>query len=155
VGIASNFLTNGIPYDNTINIKDSIIRQFENTYYLQGTSLSILLLVNFANTTITGISTNWNVLKTSLYSYEVLSYRVNNGYGQFYSSQANTYFLQNKVVNLNTKQLSQFYTATYINVYNWINFLTWTPDFLTWFASNKTTLNYFLLKFLSDYFNIT
>jgi hypothetical protein len=101
LGIASSFATNGIPYDSNLDIQDNIIRQFESSY-VQNNSLSILILFNLNNVTFTGVSTNWSVLKTSLYTYEVLSYRINNGYGQYYSSLANNTFL-NKTLNINTK----------------------------------------------------
>jgi hypothetical protein len=153
LGIASNFATNGIPYDSEFDIESSLIRQFESSY-IQNSSLSILILFNLDNVIFSGISTNWSALETSLYTYEILSYRVNNGYGQFYSSLANNEFL-NKTLNINTPQLNFLYQTTYSNVYNWINNLTWTPDFLTWFSVNKSTLNTFVLQFLSDFFQIS
>jgi hypothetical protein len=153
LGIASSFATNGIPYDSNLDIQDSIIRQFESSY-VQNNSLSILILFNLNNVTFTGVSTNWSVLKTSLYTYEVLSYRINNGYGQYYSSLANNTFL-NKTLNINTKELNFLYQSTYQDVYNWMNNLTWTPSFTVWFQANKTTLNVFILQFLSQFFGIS
>ena len=83
-----------------------------------------------------------------------MSYRINNGYGQYYSLLANNSFLNNQLsVDTNTER--NIYEGTYGNVYNWINNLVWTPDFNTWFQSNKSSLNYYLLKFLSDYFQIS
>jgi len=153
VGIASNFLTNGIPYNSSYEIGDQIIRKFEDEYINNSTS-SMLIFVDFFNTTITGISTNWAVLPSSIYSYRVMSYRINNGYGQYYSLLANNSFLNNQLsVDTNTER--NIYEGTYGNVYNWINNLVWTPDFNTWFQSNKYSLNYYLLKFLSDYFQIS
>lgn len=153
VGIASNFLTNGIPYNSSYEIDDQIIRKFEDEYINNSTS-SMLIFVDFFNTTITGISTNWAALPSSIYSYRVMSYRINNGYGQYYSLLANNSFLNNQLsVDTNTER--NIYEGTYGNVYNWINNLVWTPDFNTWFQSNKSSLNYYLLKFLSDYFQIS
>jgi hypothetical protein len=153
VGIASNFLTNGIPYNSSYEIDDQIIRKFEDEYINNSTS-SMLIFVDFFNTTITGISTNWTALPSSIYSYRVMSYRINNGYGQYYSLLANNSFLNNQLL-VDTNIERNIYEGTYGNVYNWINNLVWIPDFNTWFQNNKSSLNYYLLKFLSDYFQIS
>jgi hypothetical protein len=152
-GIASNFLTSGIPYSTSYDIDDQIMRKFDDIYLADSAS-SMLIFVDFYNTTITGISTNWTVLPSSSYSYRIVSYRINNGYGQYYSLLANNSFLNNQII-VNTNIETNVYESTYGNVYNWINNLPWTPDFNTWFQNNKSSLNYYVLKFLSDYFQIS
>jgi len=151
-GIASSIITNGIPYNNSYEIDDQITRKFDDLYLADSTS-SMLIFIDFDNVTITGISTNWNVLPSSNYSYRIVSYRINNGYGQYYSLLANNSFLNNQLF-VNTNIERNIYESTYGNVYNWINNITWVPDFSTWFQNNKSSLNYYILKFLSDYFQI-
>lgn len=152
-GVASNYLTYGVPYDKNFNLKDGIIRQFESDW-INSDTLSMLIFINLQDTTFTGINTSWYVSDTSLYNIEDRSYRINNGYGQFYSALANFAF-QGANLTINTQQLNTMYQITYSQVYNWINYLDWTPDFLTWFAANKNSLDSFILQFLSEYFGIT
>ena len=152
LGIASNYISNGTPYDASLTTNEAIIRDFESDFSLDTTS-SVLIFVNLENATFSGISTNWTLLPTSLYSYEILSYRYNNGYGQFYSTVSNAAFIPSHLI-VNQNNLNKLYKVTYANVYNWINNLTWIPDFMTWFNLNKTSLPRFLKQFLADFFHL-
>jgi hypothetical protein len=152
IGIASSFATNGVPYNYSQENNNSIIRKFESDY-VTNKNYSMLVFVNMENTTFVGIQTNWTALETSLYTVDVESYRYNNGFGQFFSQLANTAFIpSNTSVDMTT--INNLYISTYNFVYNWINKLTWTPDFVTWIGINSSTVPYFLNKFLNDYFDL-
>jgi hypothetical protein len=153
IGLASSFATNGIPYNSSYDIDNQISRQFGDSY-LEDSSTSVLIFIDFSNATISGMSTNWTVLPSSYYSYRIMSYRINNGYGQFYSLVANNSFL-NEQFSLGLKTKSSIYESTYGNMFNWINNLTWNPNFNTWFQNNKSSLDPYILRFLSDYFQIS
>lgn len=92
-------------------------------------------------------------MPTSLYSAEIISYRYNNGYGQFFALPANAAFIPNNLY-VNQTLFTNIYNSTYMMVYNWINLLTWTPDFTTWLNANYTTLPEFLNQFLIDYYGL-
>ena len=151
-GIASAFFT-GVPYYTNEAIDEGITREFESSFVTDST-LSILVFVNFENTTFIGINTAWTAQETSLYTYKTISYRYTNGYGQFYSIESNTSFISNALA-VDMQQYNFLYQVTYSNVYNWANFLNWNPSFLIWFHANKSTVPTFLLQFLSDYFQVS
>lgn len=90
-GIASDYITGGIPYDNTIDSNINIRRQFESDF-VNDRNLAILIFVNLENVVFSGISSNWQCVTTSTYNILEYSYRFSNGYGQFYSSLANNTF---------------------------------------------------------------
>jgi hypothetical protein len=152
IGIASNYVTNGVPYDFSNNNNYSITRQFESDYVINK-NYSILVFVNMENTTFVGTQTNWTALQTSLYTIDIESYRYNNGFGQFFSQLANSAFIQSNT-SVDTTTINNLYISTYNFVYNWINNLTWTPDFVTWIGINSSMVPYFLNKFLNDHFNL-
>jgi hypothetical protein len=153
IGIASAFETDGVPYDNVYNLNDSIIRTFESSL-VNDSNLQILILLNLENTTLQGNQYNWQALPTSLYRANIQSFRVDNGYGQFYSFSANNAFIAPNLY-LNTSISTSLYNTTYMNVYNWANTLTWDPDFDTWYAANSSSLPFFLHQFLVDYFGLS
>jgi len=152
IGVASNYATNGWPYSIDESINENIVRQFESDYVNQN-SLSALIFLNFKDVTMNGITTQWTAQTTSIYSADVNSYRYNNGFGQFFSYPANVAFIPN-MTGVSTKNYSELYTSTYSMVYNWINYLSWSPDFTTWYSINYGLVPEFTRKFLQDYFSI-
>ena len=152
IGIASNYITNGIPYAASSVTNDSIIRQFESDF-VSNKNYSMLIFVNMENATFVGIQTNWSLLETSLYSINPSSYRYNNGFGQFFAQTANAAFIPSNT-SVDQTIIENLYISTYNFVYNWINNLNWEPNFMTWIGINSSSLPYFLNKFLSDFFNI-
>jgi hypothetical protein len=153
IGIASNYYTNGIPYNSNSAIDSNVIRNFESGITTT-VGLSILILANLENVTFAGISSSWTVQPTSLYTYEIISYRYNNGFGQFYSYLANNSFISNNLI-VNFNEYNRLFNSTYAIVYDWVNYLTWIPNFTTWYASNKSTLPTFVHRFLVDYFSLS
>jgi hypothetical protein len=153
LGIASNYATIGVPYITDESINNSIIRQFESDY-TNNYDLSILIFVNIEDATFVGINTNWRSLPTSLYSTNIISYRYNNGYGQFLSTDANSAFIPNNI-DVNETIYNNLYNSTYSMVYNWANNLDWVPDFNSWLVDNIYYLPTFLAQFLNDYFDLT
>lgn len=152
VGIASAFQTNGIPIENYYHLNTEITRAFESEY-VNDSSLSGLVFVNMEDVYLQGTKTNWVALPSSLYNTDIESFRVDNGYGQYYSFQANQAFLNPSILNA-TGITTGLYNSTYENVYNWKNYLTWEPDFQSWYDLNKETLPVFLRQFLQDYFGL-
>ena len=152
VGIASAFQTNGIPIENYYQLNTEITRAFESEY-VNDSSLSGLVFVNMEDVYLQGTKTNWVALPSSLYNTDIESFRVDNGYGQYYSFQANQAFLNPNILNA-TGITTGLYNSTYENVYNWKNYLTWEPDFQSWYDLNKETLPVFLRQFLQDYFGL-
>jgi len=153
LGIASAYKTNGIPYDNSYNLNQSIIRSFESSL-VNNSDLQILLLVDFEDVTINGINTNWSVLPSAIYRSNIASYRYNNGYGQFYSFNANNNFVAPNISTSNSVY-EVLFDSTYMNVYNWANLLDWDPDFVSWYALNKSLIPEFVQKFLLEYFDVS
>jgi hypothetical protein len=47
------------------------------------------------------------------------------------------------------------FDSTYMNVYNWANLLDWDPDFVSWYALNKSLIPEFVQKFLLEYFDVS
>lgn len=152
VGIASDYLTNGIPYDKNENLDTQVLRSFESDY-ADDSTLTALIFVDFEDVSITGINTDWSIAPTSLYSYRQENFRYNNGYGQFFSGLANNSFIRT-AVNLPSLEFTNLYNCTYMNVYNWINNLTWEPDFITWYNANPNLVPRFTAQFINEYFNI-
>jgi hypothetical protein len=152
VGIASNYATNGWPYSIDEAINANIVRQFESDYVNQNT-FSALIFLTFKDVTINGISTQWTAQTTSIYNADINSYRYNNGFGQFFSYPANAAFIPN-MTGVSTRNYSELYTSTYSMVYNWINHLSWSPDFTTWYSVNYELVPEFTRKFLHDYFSL-
>ncbi len=152
VGIASDYLTNGIPYDKDENLDNQIIRSFESDY-TDDSTLTALIFVDIEDATFVGINTTWSVVPTSLYSYRQEDFRYNNGYGQFFSALANDSFIKSTIAT-NDTEATNLYNCTYMNVYNWINNLTWSPDFLTWYNANPNLVPRFTQQFLNEYFGI-
>ncbi len=153
VGIASNFYTSGIPYKYNEQLDEKVIRSFESEI-ISDSTLAILIFVNLERTTFVGINTNWNALETSLYTVKPISYRYNNGYSQYFSYSANKEFIRTNPT-VDSVTYDNLYNTTYSMVYNWLNYLTWTPSFLEWISINYIYVNEFLLMFLEDYFDIT
>lgn len=150
IGIASAIMS--VPYDSSLNITDSIVRDFESNLVFDS-AFSALVFVNFENAEITGIGTNWVLAPTSLYSTDIRSYRYNNGYGQFYSYSASRSFAS---VSVGVSTLNpQLENVTYMNVYNWVNLLDWQPNFSDWYSINKNLVPVFTQRFLFEYFNIS
>jgi hypothetical protein len=153
VGIASNFKTYGVPYDSNEDLDANIIRDFESDL-INDPNLSILVLTRLEDVTISGINTNWQSLPTSLYSISLKSFRYNNGYGQFYSLNANDAFIKfNTQVDYTI--YNNLFNSTYMNVYNWANLLSWNPDFISWYNLNKSEVPFFVQEFLNDYFGVS
>ena len=153
IGIASDYKTKGIPYDKNDYINDGVIRCFESDL-VNDSNISILVFLNLEDSTFVGTQTNWRILPSSLYNWDIKSYRYNNGYGQFYSMVANNSFIGPNI-SIDYTIYNNLYNCTYMNVYNWLNYLTWVPDFTTWFSLNKDSVSQFLKQFLSDYFNVS
>ena len=153
IGIASSFETDGIPYSNLFNLNEPTIRSFESSM-ISDPELSILILLNIEDATFTGNQYNWSAEPSSLYKAEIQTFRYDNGYGQFYSFSANSSFIPSDLY-VDATISTNLYNSTYMNVYNWANTLSWEPDFQTWYASNSSTLPYFLHKFLVDYFGLS
>lgn len=151
IGIASGYLTSGIPYESSEQLDGQILRSFESDYATDD-SLTSLVFVDMEDVTLSGINTNWSVAPTSLYSYRQENFRYNNGYGQFFSGLANNSFIRSATIN--DVEFTNIYNSTYMNVYNWVNNLTWEPDFLSWYNSNPNLVPRFTAQFLSDYFNV-
>jgi hypothetical protein len=152
IGIASNYATNGVPYNYSLDSDNAIIRQFESSL-VTDSSLSMLIFINLENVNFVGVQTNWSALPTSLYSINVESYRYNNGFGQFFSQTANVSFIPSNTT-VDTSLNDSLFANTYNLVYNWINYLTWVPNFSTWLNNNSSSVPTFLRKFLSEYFNL-
>lgn len=152
LGVASYFMASS-PYDKNTNLDEVIIRDYESEL-VNDSNLSGLIFVNFENATIRGINTSWEILPTSLYSAELHSYRYNNGFGQFYSFQANSAFIPSNL-SVSTRLSDSLYGVTYMYVYNWANLLTWDPDFSTWYSLNKNLIPPFTQQFLLDYFGLS
>jgi len=153
LGIASDFKTNGIPYDSNENLDEKIIRDFESDM-INDSTLAILILVNLEDSTFVGVNTNWQCQPSSLYSINLKSFRYNNGFGQFYSLNANNSFIKfNTEVDYTI--YNNLFNSTYMNVYNWANYLTWDPDFITWYNLNKSVVPFFVQEFLNDYFGVS
>jgi hypothetical protein len=153
VGIASNFYTSGIPYNYNEELDEKIIRSFESEI-ISDSALAILVFVNLERTTFVGVNTNWTAQETSLYTVEPISYRYNNGYSQYFSYSANKEFIRTNPT-VDSATYDSLYNSTYSMVYNWINYLDWTPEFLSWIGINYIYINEFTLMFLEDYFGIT
>ena len=153
IGIASAYETEGIPYDNTFNLNEPTIRSFESSL-VTDPELAILILLNIEDATFTGNQYNWSVTPSALYKANIQTYRFDNGFGQFYSFNANNSFIGPDQY-LNTSISTSLYNSTYMNVYNWANTLSWNPDFQTWYDAYSSTLPYFLHKFLIDYFGLS
>lgn len=152
IGIASNFGTNGIPYELSSSSDEQITRLYESDFANSETSTG-LIFVYLEDATFRGTKTNWTIDPTSLYSYKINSFRYNNGFGQFGSFEANNSFVR---VNLSTSPIifSVLFSCTYMNVYNWANNLVWEPDFVSWYSLNKILIPPFIREFLSDYFDV-
>jgi hypothetical protein len=153
IGIASAYETDGIPYGNTFDLNEPIIRDFESSL-VTDPELAILILLNLEDATFTGNQYNWSVAPSALYRANIQSYRFDNGFGQFYSFNANNSFIR-PTQYLSTAISTSLYNSTYMNVYNWANTLSWEPDFETWYDNYSDTLPYFLHKFLVDYFGLS
>jgi hypothetical protein len=153
IGIASAYETDGIPYGNTFDLNEPIIRNFESSL-VTDPELAILILLNLEDATFTGNQYNWSVAPSALYRANIQSYRFDNGFGQFYSFNANNSFIR-PTQYLSTAISTSLYNSTYMNVYNWANTLSWEPDFETWYNNYSDTLPYFLHKFLVDYFGLS
>lgn len=151
-GIASYFVASS-PYEKSSDLDSVIIRDYESAI-VNDSNLSGLIFVNFENATIRGINTAWQILPASIYSTKIHSYRYNNGFGQFYSFQANSAFIPSNI-SINTRVSDNLFGVTYMYVYNWANLLTWDPDFTTWYGLNKSLIPPFTQQFLLDYFNLS
>jgi hypothetical protein len=143
----TTILTNGVPYDSNFYVDQKMIQKFESEYCLNDSN-SILIFVNFQDSTVIQTGQGPTLTNNSLFDCKVLSYRILNGYGQFNSVVANQTFIN----LIQSKDLDSTYEMTYSFVYNWRNSLAWNPDFNTWYAANQNSVNIFIQKFITDYF---
>lgn len=148
-GIISSYATNGVPYKYNTNIDQSIVRKFEYDFSFDNT-LTALVFVNLTNVYFQGVSTNWAVLPSSIYSAAIKSFRYNNGFGQFYAIPANSAFIPANI-SVDNSSLTEVYQSTYTFVYNFINKLSWNPNFKIWYQNYGNTLPQYLIQFINDY----
>jgi len=121
--------------------------------YIDEETNSILVLFNFENVNVVGFNSNWSISNDSFYSAEVFNYTINNGFGQFGSILANKTFAKN-TTNYITKDIQNAFESTYAIVYNWKNNLDWNNNFDAWYNLNKSYLNQYLQKFMTEFFGL-
>jgi len=149
---STSILSNGHLLNNDQNTKKQLIRNFENSFS-EDQNNTILILFEFKDVNLIGYNSGWTVQNTSLYSYDVYNYTINNGFGQFGSFLANNFFVANNQ-SFVPNDIQNSFQSAYALVYNWKNNLDWNNMFNTWYQNNKYSLNIFLQKFLTDFFGL-
>lgn len=151
IGIASSLLNCAL-YDQNVDNDQMLYRFFESNYSADNSNLSGFCIVDFEQTTVEGISTNWTIKSGSIYKVKTIQYNSNNGYGGFETYEFSKGF-QERIFYEDPNQNFYFQVA-YQNVFYYINNLNWEGGFSTWWSINSNLLGAFTQRFIREYFNI-